>query len=853
MGEFHNKINQLFYQKKIYMRQLNWKYFIPHLVSIAILLLIAIVYTYPALTGQVIAQHDITQWKGMAQDAFNYKAQHGNFPFWNKNLFSGMPNYQIAFDGKSTNFMINFHQIFTLGLPKPTSMFFLASLCFYILSVTLGLNNFVRVLVSIAFAYCTYDPVIFSAGHESKFFALATLPALIAGILLIFKGKYWIGLITTALFTMMEISNNHFQITYYGLLIIACITASYSIHWIQQGKFKHMAIALTLSFVAGLIGLGNTGPLIPATAEYAKYTTRGGKAIDINKESGNASEIQHTKGLDNTYAFMWSMHKAEPLQLMMPNAFGASSSNTFADKESFAEKLSNTGIPPQGIAQLSQMLPQYWGGLESTSGPVYIGTLIALLAIIGFVVVKKHRWWLLAATLLGIILSWGKYFGINDFLFNYLPLYNKFRAPSMALVIPQITLPITAGLSLQTLFFNKHISPVTFVEQHFKKIVYTLGITIGVLLLIYFMNDYNALLDEQLKQMFANPQAGGEAVGNSVVNALKSERKDLFFNGIIRVMLFAAMTIGALWLFMKRKASAVVVLVVLTVVSTIDLFAIGKQYLPNDSFSDPIVVNENAFRPQSFDTEIMKDKDPHFRVLNLQDGDPFQNASTSYYHRSIGGYHAAKLSIYQDLIQSQFADSLNPNIINMLDVRYIVTNKHQVVPNPLALGAAWFVKHIEYVPTAAAELNSLRKFDAKTTAIVQEQYRQTIGNAPTYDSSATIALQKYDNDEIIYKTSAKSNQFAVLSEIYYPAGWNAYLNGKKVDYVKTNYVLRGIAIPAGQHELVFKFEPSSIQMGNTIMLISNILFYLCFIPMLWVSYKKFTNKKYIGTIPDSNS
>lgn len=810
------------------LKNFDWKRdLLPHIIAIAIFLVLAIIFCYPSLSGQVLSQPDIIHWKGMAQNAFEYKAQHGHFPLWNTHLFSGTPNYQTAMD--NSEFVPNyFIQILTFGLPNPASYFFLASICFYILAVTFRFNLIIRILISIAFAYCTYNPVIAVAGHETKFLAIALMPALLAGIVLIFKRKYIVGLAVTAIFATLQMRANHVQITYYLFLVIAIMTIAYMIYWIKTGQYKHMLLALGLSLFGGLIGIGNFATVLLTTAEYSTYTMRGGKALEIG-EQGEAKEIAHTKGLDNSYAFMWSMHKAEPLQMMMPNAFGGSSAQTFAENEKFAEKLSSAGLPYEAVSQLSQMLPQYWGGLEGTSGPVYIGVIICLLAIIGFVLKVKHRWWILAATLLGVILAWGKYFGLNDTLFNILPLYNKFRAPSMALVIPALTLPLMAGISLQALLFNKEINSAEFVQKHFKKILYALGGTIGILLIIYFVNDYGASVDDQLKQMFANPQAGGEAVGASVINALKDARKGLFFSGILRVILFALIIAGMLYLFMKDKLKATALLIILVVINTIDLLAVGKEYMSADHFVTPDELQSQQFTPKPYDQQILQDKDPHFRVFDLANGDPFQDAITSYHHRSVGGYHPAKLSIYQDLIQAQMSKSLNPGILNMLNAKYIIDQQGNVMTNPNALGAAWFVKHVQFVPNAAVEMNALTHFNPKDTAFAQESFKSVIDAAPVFDSTASIQLTSYSNDEIKYKTSAKTNQFAVLSEVYYPAGWNAYIDGKKTDYAKVNYVLRGLSVPAGEHELVFKFEPDSVKTGNMLIVICNTLLLLIMI------------------------
>lgn len=809
------------------MKNISWKKILPHVLAIVAFLVIAIIYCRPAMQGQVLQQSDVIHWKGMAQDAFNYKVKHGDFPLWNKALFSGMPNYQVAMESKS--FLIDFQKYISLGLPKPANFFFLACVAFYILSMAFGLDVLVGVLASLAFAYATYDPVIIMAGHDTKMQALAFAPGLLAGILLIYKKKYWIGLGVGTLFATMEIGANHPQVTYYLLLIMGIMTVFYIVKWIKEGQVKHMIVALVLAVVCGLVGVGNSAKMLMTTYEYTKYTMRGGKTVDAGKNADGSAIQTKTTGLDESYAFQYSLGKTEALVLMMPNAFGGGSGE-FVDGDSHL-----ADIAPQ----LAQQYPlKYWGGISpSTAGPPYSGTLICLLAIVSLAVLpkKSDKWWLAIAVVFGLILSFGQYLsGINEILFKYLPMYNKFRAPSMAMVIPQLLLPIMAGLCLQQIFFKD--KKEWNIKSDFKPILYALGGVLGLCILVYLFNDYASPMDEQLKAAL-----GGGDQANPVLNALHQDRKAMFGAGIGRVLLFSIILLAGIFLYVKKIAKPVVVVAVFLVITMVDLFSVDAKYLNAESYQDAESMQTSLFSPTQAEQQIMADKGPHYRVLNLA-SDVFNDAMTSYYLRSIGGYHAAKLRIYQDLMENQFSKKsggLNMAVLNMLDTKYIIvapqqqgqqqqTSAQQMVQqNPEALGAAWFVKNVQYTNGPAEALNALGTFEPKTTAIVDQSNKTKIGNVQ-YDSTATIALTFYDNDNIKYTTNANTPQFAVLSEIYYPAGWDAYLDNKKVDYVNANYVLRGIAVPAGKHEVEFKFEPASAIQGQKITYASNALFWLCF-------------------------
>lgn len=802
---------------------------LPHAIAVVIFLLVSVIFCKPILDGNVLNQHDIVGWKGMAQNAFEYKEKHGHFPLWNPNLFSGMPNYQVAFEGKSA--LPDLNILFTLGLPKPISFFFLACICFYILCVSLRLRPIVGILGALAFAFSTYNPVIIGAGHETKMMAIAYMPLLLAGILLIYNKKYWLGLALTTLGTMMEISSNHPQISYYFFLTAFAITIGYLVYWIKNKDYKHIGIALGTTTIAGIVGLSITTLTLLTSTEYAKATMRGGKSVEI---VGDSVKAVNTTGLDASYAFRYSMSKAEPLVMMMPGAFGKHSGNPLKETSKVVDKLTSQGVPEANALQFITNFPYaYWGGMsspgEGTSGPPYIGAIICILAIIGFVVVKHPlRWGLLAASVLGIMMSWGSYFsGFNLFLLDYLPLYNKFRAPSMSLVIPQLTLPLMAALVLHYLLFDQNSRE--HLQQNFKKILYTLGGLTALLAIIYIANDYTAAGDESLKEMLISNAGMNDDMARSVISGMKEDRSSMFGGQVLRTIGFMALVLGMIWLYIKNYIKPIVAVAILGVVSMIDLFVIDKDYLGDVHYMPADELQQQSFARTPVDEAILKDTDPNYRVYNMA-GDRFNESRTSYFHKSIGGYHPAKLRLYQDVIERYLYNGTNPEILNMLNTKYVIATNPEsrqpmIMPNGQAYSHAWLVKKIKLVQDDAAELQTIGNTNLKDTAVVQTSFANAAPQ-PQWDSTASIKLTKFDNDVMEYSFTGSTPQFAVFSEVYYPYGWNAYIDGKKTDYVKADYVLRGLSIPAGTHAIKFVFEPESYKKGVTISYIGSFLIYI---------------------------
>ncbi|MFN3666163.1 MAG: hypothetical protein ACK4S0_08395, partial [Sediminibacterium sp.] len=743
------------------MKQFQWKSLLPHAIAVGIFLVVAVIFCKPALEGQVLNQSDVSHWKGMAQDLFNYKATHGHYPLWNNNLFGGMPAYQIAMEAANPITPIYFHQLFMLFLGKPIGFFFLLCIGFYFLSQVIGTKPWIGILGSIAYAYATYDPVIIAVGHDTKMQAMAYMPALLGALWLIYKKEYWWGAALTALFSFLLIAMNHLQVTYYFLIMAGIMTIAFMIQWIKQKDYKHLGISLAIALSMGALGVGPNIVSLATTSDYAKATMRGGSIM--LDSTGTATK---SKGLEIDYAFYYGSYGlAETYTFLVPGIYGGSSGGELDINSNFAKKALERGIPEEQAAQIAGYMPTYWGPQPMTSGPVYFGAIICFLFILGMVYLKTwHRWWILAVCILAVMMSWGSNFmGFNSFLFNNLPLYNKFRAPSIILILPQLLFPLLGIMALQQLLFEEKNKAIALASL--KKAVYITGAFILGAVLLYFSFDYIGK-DDQIKNMLTQMLGGNQEEANSFYNVLKEDRRSMFGSDLIRSIIFIAGAVALLWFAIQQKLKTMYALVAILVLSSADLFTVGKRYLSEKNFQDAEVVNESQFAPTPIDQQILSDTTKP-RVLNLTT-DPYTDAITAYHHRSVGGYHPAKLSIYNDLIQFQLnKQPMNIGVLNMLNTRYfIVPNPQNGQPglqvNPAALGHVWFVKGIQYEKDPGAVMKAMNQFSPADTAIVEEQYKAAIPFAPEFDSTANIAQVLNDNDLIRYRSNSTKNQFAVF-------------------------------------------------------------------------------------------
>ena len=835
------------------MTQGPFRKLLPHLIAVIVFLIVAAIYCKPALQGKVLSQGDITHWKAMFEDMRKYKETHGHLPLWSNGMFSGMPGYQIGLEPYNPATTSYFHGLFSLWLPKPLNFFFLACICFYFLSQVLRVNPYLGIIGALAYAYSTYNPVIISAGHDTKMMSLGYMPALLGSILLIYEKKYLLGSALTALVTSLIVGANHPQIIFYALLIIVIMSVAYAIRWIRQKEFKHLAMAFSIALAAGIVGVMSNAVSLITTYEYSKKSIRGGSVL------ADSTSKETKTGLSTGYALSYSLYKTEPLVMMFPRLYGGSSYTLEVPEEKSKAFDALRSMPQQLGQQLQQYLAFYWGGINDgvgTAGPPYTGAIICFLALIGFVILDdKHKWWILSATVLAIVMSWGKYFeGFSSFLLAHLPLYDKFRAPSMIMVIPNILFCMMAMLSVQKIITT---TDKDVLWASYKKGLLVLGGVFLVALMVYFnaeftsepdkalLRNVNQIADPQQKQAIMEPV-------RSFIAGLKADREGLFLGDLLRSLLYIAVAGIAIWLYIKKKINTAILLGTIGVFAFIDVIVIDLKYLNEDRYQEEADYANN-FIPSEIDKAIAKDSS-YFRVFDLSGGvsDAFANAKSSYFFKSIGGYHPAKLSIYQDLIEKQLFNFPNcMPVVNMLNTKYFIvpnqqTGQPEIQQNPGNLGACWFVKAVKFEKGPAAMMNALTGFNPKDTVIAYEKDRSLVMPTAETDSTSSIQLIMNDNDVAEYQSVSRTGQFAVFSEIYYDKGWTAYIDSKEAPIVNVNYVLRGLSVPAGNHKIRFEFKPASYYESEKLAIVSSSLVWILLIGTAIQTWRRRKREKFSG-------
>ena len=806
-----------------------WRRALPHVLAVVFFLVLAAVYFSPLVfEGKTLAQHDIVQFNGGAHEAAQYREATGREALWTNSMFAGMPTYLIStrFPGDLSVYL---HKVFTLDLPAVFANLFLALLCGYGLFIALGTRPLVAVVGAVAVGFTSYNLIILAAGHNTKSLALAYAPLVLAGLLVTFRRNLWLGVLLFALGLTMNVRSNHLQITYYLLLLVVVFGVVELIFAIRQHRLKGFFIRTGLLSLAALLAVGVSFGRLYTTAEYGKYSIRGGSELKTPPPAGpdqqnqpGAADGAGGSGLDRDYAFSYSYGVGETITLLIPNYYGGASGGSLGENSATAKALNGLGVPPVQLREYLQQLPLYWGDQPITSGPVYVGAIVCMLFLLGlFVADRRTRTWLLAGTILSILLAWGKNFEtFNDLMFDYFPAYNKFRAVSMALVIAQLAMPLLAILALSRVL-RARFAPVAPARTALpgqatdspetadlkRKLLYAVGGTVGLCVLAYLAGlgaDYAAPVDAQLQQQ------------GFPLEALRADRAGLMHTDVLRSIVFIALAGGVLWFFLQHRLTATVAAILVGLLMLVDLWGVDKRYLNDAAFRPGTVAAQ--FVPTPADQQILQDPDKDYRVLNLQN--PFNEAQTSYFHKSIGGYHGAKLRRYQDLIERQISRN-NTQVLNMLNTRYIITPEGQVQRNPAALGNAWFVTDVEKVQSPDQEINALTSLNPATTAVVDAS-KFPVPQDNYVAAGSSIQLTNYAPDDLKYRADAVQDGFAVFSEIYYKDGWNAYLDGKLTPYVRANYVLRALPVPAGKHTIEFKFEPKVYAIGNTVSLVSSI-------------------------------
>jgi len=874
------------------MKAFNFKQLLPHLIAVGIFLIVSIVFCKPSLkSGVVMSQGDVTGWQGMAHQSIEYNEKKGHFPLWTTNMFCGMPAYQIAIEGDWSPLGI-VDKSFQLWLPRPINFFFLCCISFYFLCICIKIRPFASILGSLGYAFCSYSPIIITAGHITKILAMGYSPAVLGAVILLFDKKYLTGFSLLSILTALQIGQSHQQITYYLLIVMIAISINYGISFIKKNEIGPLFKILALMIIAAVLSIAVNAITLFPSLDYSKESKRGGQLVMNNNNVKDKVVEGKTIGLSKDYAFQWSYGKMETLTLMFPGVKGYGIHQAERDGEQYVfPKLgeeSNTAQflmekfnqPPDQAANiaLQQSTSMYWGDQPFTNGPVYLGAIICLMFVIGiFYLDGKHKWWILITSLIAILLSWGDNLPeFNYWVFDNIPFYNKFRVPSMILFIPQLLFPLMASLVLEKLIS----APA---DKQWNKIRNGLIATAGIFVLvmgIYMNNDFSkentnrtkefnkiyneqdpeaqnkvaslntsfpSSIDNQIyenvrMQLKGNPES--QKTARQFLNSIREDRKTFFRNDLIRSFVYVLLASLLIFFYARRKINIPILLIGLTVLVTIDLLSFDTNYLNEYSYTNKETLEENQFPLTQADIQIQQDTDPNFRVWNTTRG--LDESKTSYYHKSIGGYHPAKIGIYDDLLSYQLSKQ-NMSVINMLNTKYVIQQQQDgklaALRNPGALGNVWFIKEIKWVKGPVEEMKGLDNFDPSKTAVIDEKYRSEAGNPGNADSTDFIKLNTFDNDAITYSSLSKEPRIAIFSEIYYK-DWHAYIDNKPEKYFKANYVLRGLNIPAGKHDIRFVFEPAIFFTSKKISFYSSWLIILLFLgSIFYVLYKNKESEK----------
>lgn len=797
-----------------------------HLAIIGIFIAICLIYFSPAWQGKVLLQSDVTQAQAMQKEIMDFKQEDGKGPLWTNSMFSGMPSYQIWVSYPKN---IGTHIMTALkgALPYPMDVVLLYLLGAYLLFNVLRVKPWLAAVGAVAFAFTSYNFIYIEAGHANKAYAIALFAPVLAGILLAFRGKYLLGASILALSLALEIRVNHIQVTYYLFIALLILIGIELYHAVKEKKVQNFVKAIAYMAVASVIALAVNAGLLWTTYEYSKESIRG--KSNISSETKGSEQ----QGVSKEYAYQWSQGVGESITFLIPDAYGGGTQNKFDANSNTVKLLSTKGY---GADQTSGLV--YWGDKPMTSGPWYFGAAILFLFVLGLFIVKSRiKWWLFAATSLSILLSWGKNFTlVSDLFFDYFPMYNKFRAVESTLVVASFLIPILAILAIQEIIQNGKK-----IEKLDKKIIYSLTIVGGISLIVWVLPDlffsFQASNHQQLIQSISQ-QAQDTSFGQALGNALVQDRISLARNDAFRSLLFVLLAGGIVWLLAKDKLKAQAAVIALGALILIDLWGVDRRYLNKDSFVEKAQAEQYFFKPREVDNLIRMDKSQDYRVLDLT-VDPFQNATPSYFHKNVGGYHAAKLMRYQELLERQFSKSINEDVLDMLNTRYLITNNKDGTSQSIrrrdrAAGNAWFVDKVTYVKSNEEEMNAIDSFDPKKEAFIHQEFKSKIDEKRLgRPGNSSIELTSYKPDHLIYEYSAPNDVIGVFSEVWYDKGWKAFVDGNEIPILRANYVLRAAQLPGGNHKVEFKFEPQSYYMGENISLVASIILVLALGFAIW--------------------
>lgn len=826
--------------------------------SVIIMALIAFIYFYPDdAQGNVLRQHDVQQGIAIGQEVKAFSQQTGVHSRWTGSLFSGMPTFQISPSYPSNSLFAWIGTAMGLGLPTPANFLVMMMLGFFILLLAMRLRWYVALIGAIAYGFSSYFIIIIGAGHIWKFITLAYIPPTIAGVILAYRGRYLAGAALAALFAMMQIAANHVQMTYYFLFVILGLVIAFLVKAIGEKQIRQWVIATCALAAAAILAVGANLPSLYNTYEYSKETMRGAHS-ELTRPSDNAENS--TQGLDRDYITQYSYTPSETFTLLIPNIKGGASnkpekggnkSMSLSELPAAKEMVDKGNISPQE-AQYLDYMSQYFGDPEGTNGPVYVGALIFALFILGCVIVRGPlKWALLILTILSILLALGRHFmGLTDLMIDHMPMYSKFRTVESILVIAEFTMPLLAALALQQLLEG---DPAATWKKWSKPILWSFGITLAFCLLgILLPSIYGDAVVERDRQMagYISQMLSANGADAAVIqtfsldnpriySAIESLRYSMVERDALRSFIIVAAGLGILLLYFRRRLSLPVAVVLCGILVLGDLFLVNKRYLDTESFVPRRLAQGDPFPLTPADQMILADTTTHYRVMNIPE---FWAAGPSYHHKTIGGYHAAKLTRYQDLIDRHLSNFLsnNPsdadwNVLNMLNARYIVDQGGQPLQNPEAMGNAWFVSEIRYVDNADAEMEALSDIDPAVTAVADKKFADILGTAKAIAEGDTIRLTAYTPNSLTYNVRSAAGGLAVLSEVYFPWGWTATIDNREVPIGRVNYLLRAVQVPAGVHTLTLVFDPRSLHTTSSAAYICIAIIYLLCLGALLIS------------------
>lgn len=809
------------------MKQLQKLY--PHALVVLGFVLISLIYFYPVLQGKQIFQSDIAQYTGMAKEQNDFRKAEKIEPYWTNSAFGGMPTYQLG--AKYPHDYVGMIDDVLRFLPRPADYLFLYFLGFYGLLLVLKTDPLKAFFGALAFGFSTYLIIILGVGHNAKAHAIAYMPLVIAGFILAFQKKYIWGGLLTMFAVALEINANHFQMTYYLLIFLLVLSGYFIYQAVKEKEYKSLLTSFGVLAIAGIFAIGANATNLLATAEYANFSTRGKSELSINadgtKSIGNSA-------MSRDYITEYSYGIAESFNLIAPRLFGGSNNEALGKDSKMYSFMMEQGVPEAQASDFVSGMPTYWGDQPIVAAPAYIGIVVFFLGILAlFADKRKIKYVFLSGAIVTLVLSWGKNFpALTDFFIDNVPMYNKFRAVSSIQVILELCFPVLAIMGLQS-FFNLEK------EVRFKVLWQSAAVVFGIIVGLF-------LLKGSFNFAGANDGYFRESYGPAFVDALKEDRMTLYSADLLRSGFFVLLVAGVLWLFIKEKFAQNTTIILVGLLMVFDLFFVDKKYVSDKDFVSRSEV-EVPFQETSADIQILQDT-THYRVFEVQGN--LSSARASYFHKSIGGYSAVKPRRMQQLFDYQIAKN-NIEILNMLNVKYIIqtdsTGAAFPVQNSNANGNAWFVKNVKFVQSADEEMKVLDKLDSKNVAVINQfEFGSIFKNDATNfskDSTATIQLVSYKPNHLKYTSNNTGNGLAVFSEMYYEKGWKATIDGKETGIFRTDYVLRGLQIPAGRHVIEFKFEPQVIQTGSTITLISSLGMLLLLIGGIYFERKKSLNLK----------